>query len=71
MSENRIQCPVSARVVEVLETNALRIQAAVSAARLWDEVLTESERWQLGGDLPAQWCQLGAAGMWRKLRDVS
>jgi hypothetical protein len=71
VSENRIQRPVSARVMEVLETNALRIQPAVSAARLWEEVLTASERWHLGGDLPALWCQLGTAGMWRKLRGVS
>jgi hypothetical protein len=71
VSKDLPQRPLSARVVDLLETNALRIQAAVSAARLWEEVLTESQRQLLGGDLPSLWCRLGTAGIWKKLHGVS
>jgi hypothetical protein len=71
VSKNVTQRRLSARIVDVLQSNALRIQAAVSAARLWDEVFTESERRRLGNDLESLWRQLGTAGIWRKLRGVS
>jgi hypothetical protein len=71
VSENLRQRRLSARVVDVLQTNALRIQAALSAARLWEEVLTEAERRRLGDHLESLWRQLGTAGIWRKLRGVS
>jgi hypothetical protein len=54
-----------------LQTNFHRIGAAVSAAWLWERVLTEAERRRLGGDLERAWREHGTAGMWRKLRGVS
>src|SRR5262249_31367674 len=60
-----------ARVSAELQTNALRIQAAISAARLWERVLTEGERQRLGGALEEAWRRYGTAGMWMRLRGVS
>jgi len=59
------------RVVDELQTNALRIQAAMSAAWLWERVLTERERQRLGGALEEAWRRYGTAGMWMRLRGVS
>lgn len=63
--------PISCRVREELQINSLRIKAAVSAARLWERVLTERDHQQLGGDLEKAWREHGTAGMWAKLRGVS
>lgn len=68
---NPTQRRLPPRVVDVLETTALRIRAAVAAARLWEEVLTESERARMGGHLSSLWCQRGTAGIWMQLRGVS
>jgi hypothetical protein len=57
--------------MEELQTNAQRIQAAISAARLWERILTERERQRLGGVLEDAWRQYGTAGMWMNLRGVS
>ena len=57
----------SPRVVDVLAMTALRIGAAVAAARLWEDVLPEAERARLGGDLPSLWCQRGTAGIWNDI----
>jgi hypothetical protein len=51
--------------------NFHRIRAAASAARLWERVLSETDRQQLGGNLEVAWRTLGTAGMWMKLRGVS
>jgi hypothetical protein len=59
------------RVVDELQTNARHIKAAMSAAWLWERVLTERERQSLGGDLVAAWRRYGTAGMWIQLRGVS
>jgi hypothetical protein len=68
---NVTQRPLSAPVADLLETTALRIQPPVSAARLWNQVLSEAERQCLGRDLPSLWCERGTAGIWQKLRGVS
>jgi hypothetical protein len=62
---------LSPRAKEELQTNFHRIGAAVSAAWLWERVLTEAERQRLGGDLERAWRAHGTAGMWMKLRGVS
>lgn len=59
------------RVVAELQTNALRIKAAVCALRLWEWVLTEDDRKRLGGELEDVWRRYGTAGIWMKLRGVS
>jgi hypothetical protein len=71
VSNNVTQRLLSKRAVDLLESNALRIQAAVSAARLWEEVLTEAERRRLNDDLESVWYRLGTAGIWKELRGVS
>lgn len=53
------------------QAHAVRIKAALCARRLWDEVLTQSERQRLGGDLEALYRRHGTAGIWMKLRGVS
>ena len=63
--------PLSPRVQEELQANYNRILAAVSAARLWERVLTEAERRHLGGDLETAWRDGGTAGMWMRLYGVS
>lgn len=62
---------ISPQVAEELQTQYLRIKAAISADRLWQRVLTEEERQRLGGDLEACWRRLSTAGMWMELRGVS
>jgi hypothetical protein len=62
---------LSSEAQEELQTTFHRIRAAVSAAWLWDRVLTEAERRRLGGNLEPAWREHGTAGMWRKLRGVS
>jgi hypothetical protein len=59
------------RIVEELRTQYYRVKAAVSAARLWEQILTERDRRRLGGDLEAIWKRLGTVGMWSKLHGVS
>jgi len=59
------------RVVAELQTNAIRIRAAVCALRLWERILTEQDRSRLGGELDPVWRQYGTAGIWMKLRGVS
>jgi|SRR5579884_3626471 len=63
--------PLSPRAEEELDMNFHRIRAAASAARLWERVLSETDRRQLGGNLEVAWRTLGTAGMWMKLRGVS
>jgi hypothetical protein len=55
----------------VFSDNATRLKATFSALRLWNRVLTERERQQLGGDLEALYRKHGAAGIWVKLHGVS
>lgn len=61
----------SPRVLDELQTNYLRIKSPVSAMRLWERVLTESDRRTLGWDSEAAWKLYGTVGMWKKLRGVS
>jgi hypothetical protein len=64
--------PLPQHVLEELEDIALRIGGPVSAARLWERVLTPQERQRLGGDLEVAWRgHGGTAGMWMALRQVS
>jgi len=59
------------RVVTELETQYLRVKAAVSAADLWERVLSDQDRQQLGGDMQKCYRELGTVGMWMNLRGVS
>jgi len=61
----------SPRAIEELKVNALRIQPAMCAARLWERSLSQQERERLGGDLETAYRQLGTAGMWATLRGVT
>lgn len=58
-------------VVDDLRLNYLRIRELVSAQRLWDSVLTSSERVALGNDLLQAYAQFGTVGMWTRLFGVS
>src|SRR4051794_24022399 len=70
MSSRKPAWASNPRILTELQTQAFRIRAAVSAAQLWEQVLTQKERRRLGGDLQAAWRNLGTAGMWMKLRRV-
>lgn len=59
------------KVAQELQTQSLRIKPPVAATRLWERVLTERERQQLGGSLDACYPRLGTAGMWMRIRGVS
>jgi hypothetical protein len=59
------------KIVMELHTQYLRVKAEVSAARLWERVLSEEDRQRLGGDLETCYRQLSTVGMWMKLRGVS
>lgn len=63
--------PLSADAQEALQTAALQIGPVVSAALLWNRVLTPAERGQLGDDLGRAWSRSGTAGMWQRLRGGS
>ena len=58
-------------VAQELQTQSLRIKPPVAATRLWERVLTEQDRQQLGGSLEQCYPRLGTAGMWMQIRRVS
>jgi len=65
-------CPsLSPNARAALESATLRIGHAASAARLWEQVLTDADRSRLDNDLPTAWACYGTAGMWQRLRGVS
>ena len=63
--------PLPQKVLEELQQQYLRIKMWVSAARLWERVLTEQDRHRLGGNLEECFSRLGTVGMWAELRAVS
>ena len=62
--------PISPQLLEVLETNDVRIRPVGSALRLWRR-LNDHERDRLGGDFEAVFRRYGTIGMWMRLRGVS
>jgi hypothetical protein len=71
MAAAALPLQLSPRAFEELQTNALRIKAAVSALRVWERVFSDEDRRRLGGDLEAAWRRYGTAGMWQQLRGVT
>lgn len=61
---------VSPEVAEELALLRSRIGAAVIARRVWERLLTKTERERLGGDLEACWREYGTAGMWVQAKGV-
>jgi hypothetical protein len=49
----------------------LHVESPASAARLWERVLTDRERQDLGGDFEQCYARLKTVGMWTELRGVS
>lgn len=58
-------------VVDALQTAYTRVKPLVSARRLWDRVLSEDDKLQLGWDLQACYERLGTVSMWMETRHVS
>ncbi len=54
-----------------LTTQFDRVRPASSGKMLWDRVLTQPQRVQLGGDFEKCFKKLGTIGMWRELHPVS
>ncbi len=62
--------PYPPKVMEELRTLLLRVQALMSAERLWAR-LTPQDRRRLGGDFAEAYSQGKTVGMWMRLRGVS
>jgi len=62
---------LSKRAIQELQTAYHRIRPAMSAARLWERVLTPADRERLGGDMEEAYYSHGTVGMWTTLRGVS
>ncbi len=67
----RVPANLPPKVMEELQIQYLRIKAFVSAARLWERVLTNQERQRLGGELEGSYAKLGTVGMWQAVRGGS
>jgi hypothetical protein len=61
----------NSRIAEELQDQRLRVGAFVSAARLWERVLSKRDLQRLDDNLERCYAQLGTVGMWRRLRRVS
>ncbi len=64
-------CQLPPRALAMLGELELKVKAAPSADRLWQIVLTEADRQQLGGDLQECYSRYGTFGMWAELKGVS
>lgn len=69
--ERRVPRKLPSRFEEEMKANALRIAPLVSAAALWDRVLSAEDRRRLGDDFEAAYRMHRTAGMWAYLRGVS
>ena len=58
-------------VVDALQTAYTRVKPFTSARRLWDRVLSEDDKLQLGWNLQASYERLGTVRMWMNTRHVS
>jgi hypothetical protein len=59
------------KIRDQLQTQYHRVKPFVSAALLWERVLTADERERLGNDLAASYRELGTVGMWKNIRGGS
>jgi hypothetical protein len=59
------------RLEAELAMNVTRLKALVSAQMLWDRVLTEAERRELGGDCVSAWQKYGTVEMYARLHGVT
>jgi hypothetical protein len=71
MAARRLRRPLDPQVKGQLRLLELGLRGIVPAEKLWQKVLTEPERKQLGGDLEKCFVKLGGAvGMWQKLHGL-
>jgi hypothetical protein len=62
---------VSSEIRETLQDLLLKVQPAISAYKLWTEILTQEERERLGGNLDAIYAGGKTVGIWLRLHRVS
>ena len=62
---------ISQEVADELQKTAARTQPFESARRVWDRLLSEEDRQQLGNNLEDCWRRIGTIGMWTETYEVS
>jgi hypothetical protein len=67
-SQERLLAPA---VVDALRTAYARVKPFTSARRLWERVLSDDDKLQLGGDLQKSYKRLGTVSIWMETRHVS
>jgi len=63
--------PISPEVINELDTAWRRINAPMSADRMWQRLLTEKEREPLGASLEVLWSELRTTEIWMRVRGGS
>jgi hypothetical protein len=63
--------PISPEVINELDTAWRRINAPMSADRMWQRLLTEKERESLGASLEVLWSELRTTEIWMRVRGGS
>ena len=71
MNANLQNLGLAPAVVDTFQTAYARVKLFMLARRLWERVLSEDDKLQLGWDLHASYERLGTARMWMETHHVS
>ena len=61
----------SARAEQLFKDQYYRVRIRISAAHIWERLLTPADRDQLGGDFDRAFREVGTIGMWTAVKGVS